>query len=273
MSNAQQVVGEIGYLSRMGDDAFMDTVVAYVMGTDDPRVPRPVQGAALGSPDLAPRTLDALETALRRARSYNPIRKGENKRGQQARIAPWRARIKAATEPIQDVVDDLAHEHAKKLASLGDDAFRDRFTDFILGEQPPAPTSPRIEALGFRSHRVAKRAAAVCRLMNEDPGQFMPALESDLTRTAREKKVREFRWRVEAETAFLRYGIQYAEARHGRMPAEPNVRLQALKVLGERHPEELSALLRNERGGELDRAAAARRERRALRRAARTGAR
>jgi hypothetical protein len=57
------------------------------------------------------------------------------------------------------------------------------------------------------------------------------------------------------------------------MPAEPNVRLQALRLLGERHPQELSELLRNERGGQLERAAEARRERRALRRAASQGAR
>jgi hypothetical protein len=273
MSNAQNVAAEIGYLSRMGDDAFMDTAVAYVMGDTDTRVPRAVQGAALGSPQLAPRTLDALETALRRARQYNPLQEGETKRQQQARIAPWRARIQAATGPLQDVVDDLAHEHAKQLAALDDDSFTARFTDFILGEPAPAPTSQRIEALGFRSHRVAKRAADICRLMNEDPGQFLPEPAPDESRTARQKRVEEFRRRVEAEAAFLRYGAQYAEARQGRMPSEPNHRLQALKLLGKAHPQELLELLHQVRGEAHAAKQDARRDARDSRRAAQSGAR
>ncbi|MFF1600841.1 hypothetical protein ACFVYV_25585 [Streptomyces mirabilis] len=272
MSNAQKVATETKYLSRMGDDAFMDIVVAYVMG-DTPAPRRPIQSAALSSPELAPRTLGALEMALRRARSYNPVREGESKREQQARIAPWREKIQAAMGPFQDVVDDLAHEHAKQLAALDDDSFSDRFTAFILGEEAPAPTSARVEALGFRSHRVAKRAAAICRLMHEDPGQFLPEPAPGESRRVRQKQVEEFRRRVAAEAAFLRYGAQYAEARQGRMPSEPNHRLQALKLLGQAHPQELLELLRQVRGEARAAKQDARRDARDSRRAAQSGTR
>ena len=269
MADAQRVAAEIKRLSQMSEDAFMGTVVEYVMGGTDKRAPREVQGPALHDPRLAPRTLEALKTAVRRAKFFNPIQEGESKKRQKARIAPWQETIKAAMRPVEDVVDDLAHEHAKELAALDDDSFVDRWTGFILGEPVPAPTSPWVEALAFRSPRVAARASDICRQMMEEPASFMPEPPAGENSNARELRIGGFRRRVESETRFLRYATQYAEAREGRMPDEPNVRLQALKVLGERHPEELMKLLREERGGELERAAEARRQRRALRRAAR----
>ncbi|MER6616256.1 hypothetical protein [Streptomyces xantholiticus] len=273
MADAQQVAAEVQRLSQMSDEAFMDTVVAYVMGGTDKRAPRDVQGEALGSPQLSPRTLDALETAMRRAKAFNPLQEGESKREQQARIAPWRTRIKAAMGPIQDVVDDLAHEHAKELAALSDNAFTDRWTAFVLGEPVPEPTSPRVEALAFRSHKVAGRAADICRLMLEEPARFMPEPAPGESRNAREHRIEGFRLRVVAEARFLRYAVQYAEARQGRMPSEPNHRLQALKLLGKAHPQEMLELLRQVRGEDRAASKAARRDRRDVRRAARSGAR
>ncbi|MFE2181333.1 hypothetical protein [Streptomyces sp. NPDC059455] len=273
MADAKRVTAELKRLSEMSPDAFMGTVVEYVMGGTDKRAPRDVQGEALGSPQLAPRTLEALETAIRRAKTFNPRREGETKREQQARVAPWRERIKAATGPIQDVVDDLAHEHAKALAALDDDAFIQRWTAFILDEPAPAPTSPRVEALAFRSPSVASRGALICQRMLEEPARFLPAPEPGESRNARERRITNFRRRVESEARFLRYSTQYAEARQGRMPPEPNVRLQALRLLGQAHPEELMQLLRQVRGEERDETAAARRDRRDIRRAARPGAR
>ncbi|CAM5677070.1 putative protein OS=Streptomyces griseomycini OX=66895 GN=FHS37_006595 PE=4 SV=1 [Streptomyces griseomycini] len=175
--------------------------------------------------------------------------------------------------PVQDVVDDLAHEHAKELAALDDDAFTDRWTAFVLDEPVPPPTSPRVEALAFRSPRVARRAADICRLMFEEPARFMPEPSPGEGRNAREQRVELFRRRVASEAGFLRYAIQYAEARQGRMPSEPNHRLQALKLLGKAHPQELLQLLRQVRGEDRAAVKEARRERRDLRRAARPGAR
>ncbi|MFF9901216.1 hypothetical protein [Streptomyces longispororuber] len=267
-------MSEIKRMSRVDENTYMWMVVEYVTGEADMDAPRrALRGAALGSPQLAARTLDALETALRRAKTFNPLREGETRREQKARIAPWRAQIQAAMGPLQDVVDDLAHIHAKDLAALSDESFAARWTAFILDEPPPEPMSVRVEALAFRSPRVAGRAAEVCRLMLEEPHRFLPTPPSGESGNARAQCVDTFRRRVEAEAKFLRYAVQYAEARHGRMPSEPNIRLQALKVLGERHVEELMGLLHEERRGELERAREARRERRALRRAARHGAR
>ncbi|MFK0159110.1 hypothetical protein ACIQVK_44455 [Streptomyces sp. NPDC090493] len=268
MVDAQRVATEIKRLSGMTPDAFLDTVVGYVMGETDKRAPRNIQGAALGDPQLAPQTLETLQLAIRRARAYNPIREGETKAQQQTRIAPWRERIKAATEPLQDAVDDLAHEHTKVLAALDADELTSRWTAFILGEPAPAPTHQRVEELAFRSPRVAARLTGTCRQMIEDPARFMPQPPPGETRKARAQRLENFRRRVEAEARFLRYAVQYGEARQGRMPSEPNVRLQALKLLGERHPEELMKLLRQERGGALEQAAKARRDRRAAKRAA-----
>jgi hypothetical protein len=273
MADAQQVAAEVKRLSKMSPEAFIDTVVQYVMGGADRRAPREVQGAALHDPRLAPHALQALRTAVQRAKFYNPRREDESKKQQQARIAPWRETIKAAMPPLEDVVDDLAHEHAKGLVSLDDDAFADRWTGFILDEPVPAPTSPHVEALAFRSPRVARRAARLCRLAIEEPARFMPEPPADESGNALERRTESFRRRVESEAALLRYAMQHEEARQGRMPSEPNVRLQALKVLGERHPEELMDLLRAERGGALEQAAEKRRARRAVRRAARQGAR
>lgn len=267
MADAQRVTAEIQRMSRLRGDAFVDTVVEYVMGGTGARAPRDVQGAALEDPRLAPRTLEALETAIKQAKSFNPRKDGESKREQQARIVPWRARIQAATGAYQDVVDDLAHEHAKQLAALDDDAFSDRWTAFILNEPAPAPTAARVEALALRSPRVASRAAELCRLMFEEPARFLPEPPPKESRTARERRVELFRRRVQAEARFLRYALQYAEARQGRMPGEPNIRLQALRLLGQAHPKELSELLRKVRGESQGRGAAARQGRRDLRRA------
>ncbi|MFD5856029.1 hypothetical protein [Streptomyces chartreusis] len=265
MPDVQQVADEIVRLSEMSPDAFLDTVVQYAMGGTDKRAPREIQGAALHDPRLAAHTLQALRTAVQRAKSYNPLREGETRKQQQVRIAPWRERIKAAMPPLEDIVEDLAHESAKTLASLDDGVFAEWWTGFILDD----PASQYVEALAFRSPRVARRAANLCRLMLEEPVSFMPNPPAGESGNARKRRIENFRQRVESEAAFLRYAVQYGEARQGRMPAEPNVRLQALRVLGERHPKELMELLRQERGGALEKAAEERRARRAVKRAAR----
>ncbi|MFB6630047.1 hypothetical protein ACFCWY_09135 [Streptomyces sp. NPDC056362] len=273
MANAEQVKAEIRRLSGLSDDGLMEAVVGYVTGGSGRRIPQDVQAAAFASPRLAPRTLDALELAMRRAKYFNPLRDGasvkEQKRDQQARIAPWRAKIRGAIGPFQDIVDDLAHEHAKGLAGLSDDAFTDRFTGFILGEPAPKPTAARVEALGFRSHRVAARASAVCLLMLEEPAAFIGEPTPGESGNARDARIEKFRERVTTESKFLRYAVQYEQARQGLMPSEPNHRLQALKLLGQQHPEELLALLRQVRDGARAEKKQARQDQRDVRRAAR----
>ncbi|PNG22416.1 hypothetical protein [Streptomyces cahuitamycinicus] len=271
MAEADETAAEIQRLSNMGLEAFMQAVVDYGLGATDPRASREVQAAALISPALAPRTLDALELAIKRARSFMPRREGETKREQAARIAPFRAALQEAMGPYQDVVEDLAHEEAKRLAALDGDTFARRWTAFVLDAPVTGPVPRRVQALAFRSPRVAARADAVCRLMQEAPGRFLPTV-ADESRKAHDARVRKFRDSVTSEQRFLRYAIQYADARLGLMPAEPNVRLRALRRLGDRHPEELSKILHEVREELREGKRDARRDARAVRRAAKQGA-
>ncbi|MFJ1552696.1 hypothetical protein [Streptomyces mirabilis] len=266
MAEAQEIEAEIKRLSGMSPDGLMNAVVQYVTGGSKTGAPRDVQGAALASPRMAPWTLDALELAIKRVRSFTPRQEGESKSQQAARIAPFRAALQAATRPYEDVLDDLAHEEAKQLAALDDETFARRWTAFVRDEPITGPVPRRVQALAFRSPRVAGRAEAVCRLMMEEPARFLPKAEAGESRKVRDARVKEFRDRVLVEARFLRYSIQYAEARHGRMPSEPNVRLRALRLLSQRHPEELSSLLHEVRAELKDGKKAARRDARAIRR-------
>ncbi|MFF8399795.1 hypothetical protein [Streptomyces sp. NPDC016172] len=271
MAEADEIAAETKRLSRMSLEALMHVVVQYGLGATDPRAPRDVQAAALISPTLAPRTLDALELAIKRARSFMPRLEDETKRQQAARIAPFRAALQAAMGPYQDVVEDLAHEEAKRLAALDDDTFTRRWTAFVLDEPVTGPVPRRVQSLAFRSPRVAARADAACRLMIEDPARFLPAVP-DESRKAHDSRVQKFRDTVTAERRFLRYAAQYADARRGIMPAEPNVRLRALRRLGDRHPEELSKLLHEVREELQEGNRDARRDARAVRRATKQSA-
>ncbi|MGW2550135.1 hypothetical protein [Streptomyces sp. NPDC001635] len=272
MAQAPTTAAEIQRLSRMSVDDFVDTVVHYVMGGTDERCPRETQGQALHSAVLAPRTLDALETGVRQARSFLPRREGESKREQHARIAPFRTRLQAAMGTVQDVVDDLAHAEAKRLAALDDRGFTRAWMAFLSDEQVRGAAALRVQGLAFRSPRVAGRAAALCRLMLEEPARFLPTVSGE-SRNAGAARVDAFRRRVGAEARFLRYATQYAEARHGRMPSEPNVRLQALRLLGQAHPQELSQLLHQVRGEQRAGRDEARRDKRDVRRVTGQGAR
>ncbi|MGA5127746.1 hypothetical protein ACPCAG_31145 [Streptomyces pseudogriseolus] len=273
MAEAQEIEAEIKRLSGMSPEGFMNTVVQYVTGGSKTGAPRDVQGAALASPRMAPRTLDALELAIKRVRSFLPRQEGESKSQQAARLAPFRAALQAAMRPYEDVVDDLAHEEAKQLAALDDETFARRWAAFVRDLPVTGPVPRRVQGLAFRSPRVAARAEAVCRLMMEEPGRFLPPPAAGESRKARDAQVKDFRDRVLVEARFLRYGIQYAEARHGRMPSEPNVRLRALRLLGQRHPEELSSLLRQVRAELTEGKKQARRDARAVRRVTGPGAR
>ncbi|MGW3627861.1 hypothetical protein [Streptomyces sp. NPDC000880] len=273
MAEAQQAEAEIKRLSEMSAEAFAQTVVQYVMGDEDRRAPQAAQGAALASPLLVSRTLDALEKAGRDTRTYLPRGENETKRQYQARTVPFRARLRAATHPLQDVVEDLAADEADYLAQLDDKAFAEEWTGFVLdrsGRGRPIPR--RVQGLAFRSLAVAPRAAALSQRMLEQPAAFLPAVGEE-GRKAHDKRIAQLRSRVASEARFLRYTLQFAEARNGRMPSEPNVRLQALRLLGEAHPEELSRLLNMVRQGARQAREELRRERRMARRAAEPGAR
>ncbi|MCD9904647.1 hypothetical protein LUR56_40245 [Streptomyces sp. MT29] len=271
MAGAHEIAAERKRLWSLTPEEFVNAVVHHVQNEESIDAERDVQAAALLSPPMAPWTLDALETAIRQARRFLPRQEGESKRQQAARLAPFRAVLQEAMAPFQDVVDDLAHEEARSLAGLEDEVFARRWSAFILDEPVTGPVPRRVTALAFRSHRVAARTDALCHLMEEDPKQFLPSVPGE-SRKAHDDRVTAFRRRVTSERRFLRYAIQYAEARHGRMPSEPNVRLRALRLLGDNHPEELSRLRHQVRAELLEEKTEARRDARAVRRTAGKGA-
>lgn len=272
MAQAQETAAEIKRLSGMDPEAFAATVVAYATGGTDRRAPRPVQGAALSSPDLVSRTLDVLERASRETRTYLPRGEGESKREYQARTLPFRQQLRDAMPALQAVVEGLVEDEVDFLVQLDEDAFAEEWTTFVLDRSGYGRSVPRrVQGLAFRSLNVAPRAAALSRKMLEEPAAFLP-LAAGEGHKARDARLAMFRSRVESEVRFLRYALQYAEARHGRMPSEPNVRLQALRLLGEAHPDELSQLMHRVRNGARQARDELRRERREARRAAGEGA-
>ncbi|OEJ21002.1 hypothetical protein [Streptomyces subrutilus] len=268
MAQAQETAAEIKRLSDMDPEAFAATVVAYATGGTDRRTSRPVQGAALASPVLVSRTLDVLERASRETRTYLPRGEDESKKAYQARTGPFREQLRSAMPNLQAVVEGLAEDEADFLVQLDDEAFAEEWTTFVLDRSGYGRAVPRrVQGLAFRSLSVAPRAAALSRKMLEEPAAYLPAVAEE-GRKARDARLEMFRSRAESEMRFLRYALQYAEARHGRMPSEPNVRLQALRLLGEAHPEELSQLMHRVRNGARAARDELRRERREARRAA-----
>lgn len=246
MAQAPDTAAEIQRLREMSPDGFLTTVFHFVMGGTDRRCPREIQGPALQSPELAPRTLDAVENAGRQIRTLVPRNEDESKRDHQARVVPARRALESAALPLRMVLDDMAHAESQYLAQLDDTAFARRWTAFVLKQRGGAPVHPRIQGLAFRSPNVAERAARLCALMMEEPAKFLPSAPEE-SRRARESRIDEFRRSVVNEARFLQFATQYAVARHGRMPSAPNYRLQALQLLAAAHPEEMSKLLRQVR--------------------------
>ncbi|MFE7072546.1 hypothetical protein ACFU96_20945 [Streptomyces sp. NPDC057620] len=238
-----QVAAEIKRLSAMDEDTFMHTVVTHVMGETDKKCPRDVQAEALKDSRLAVQTMDALQLAVKRSRTFMPRLDGETKAEQAVRMVPFKARLREAATVYQEVVDDLAHLAAKELAALDDVPLAELWTSYILAEPITGQAPRRVLALAFRSPRVAPRVEMLCRLMHEAPQDFLPPATPGQSQKARTTQITEFRRAVGSEARFLRYAVQYATARHGEMPSEPNVRLQAYRRLGEKYPQELSAFI------------------------------
>ncbi|MFG2986269.1 hypothetical protein ACGFYQ_34295 [Streptomyces sp. NPDC048258] len=273
MVEEQETAAEITRLASMRPDAFKDAVVRFVTGGTDRRSSRTVQWQALTSPTLASRTLDVLEGALRQARVLVPRAEDESKSAHQARVVAFRSEIQAAMPPLHDVVEELARQEIKHLLALDDETFARRWTAFVVQEKNSGPVPRRVQGLAFRSPRVAPRAEALCRLMEEEPARFMAPAAPREGRGAHDARVIEFRRRVASEERFLQYAIQFAEARQGRMPSAPNYRQQALRLLGKAHPQELSKLLHDVRAEAREAKAEARREGRMARRNSGKGAR
>ncbi|MGI5337644.1 hypothetical protein ACQEVS_09735 [Streptomyces sp. CA-181903] len=263
---AEKVTAEAKRLKGMSHQAFFEAWITYVQGGTDPQAPREVQATAFRSPEVASRTLAAADRAAREFKSVVVRKEGESKRDYQARISDFRQQLQEARQPILAAVEDLAADEAEYLAQLDDEAFAEEWSAFVR-EAAGSSRSGRdyVQGLAFRSPEVASRTQALAVRMLRNPQGFLPELEGE-SRTARQARVEQFRSRLEAELRFLQYTLNFMTARWGRMPAAPNYRLQAMRLLAEKYPEEFSRLRNAVRDDARQAREEVRRERRAERR-------
>ncbi|MGG2460113.1 hypothetical protein ACO0M4_09885 [Streptomyces sp. RGM 3693] len=263
---AEKVTAEVKRLMEMSHLAFFEAWTVFVQGSTDRRVPREVQAAAFRSRDLASRTLTAADRAAREFKSVVVRHDGESKRDYQARITAFRAQLQEARQPVVAAVEDLAFDEAEYLVQLDDEAFSEEWSAFVRQVAGHARSGrDAVQGLAFRSPEVAPRTQALAIQMMRAPEKFLPAVEGE-SRTAHDARVSQLRSRLEAELRFLQYTLNYSTARWGRMPAAPNFRLQAMRLLAEKYPEEFSRLRSAVRADAQAARDEVRRERRAARR-------
>ncbi|MFI6686590.1 hypothetical protein [Streptomyces sp. NPDC050485] len=240
---AEQVSAEVKRLKEMSHQTFFEAWATYVLGGIDPRAPRDVQGAAFRSPDLATRTLVTADRTAREIKTVLPRGDAESKREYQARMNAFRAQLQAARQPVVETIEDLADDEAEYLAQLADEDFASEWSTFVQEAAGSTRAGHNyVQGLAFRSPEVALRTKTLTEQMMRTPEGYLPA-EAGETRKAHDARVAQLRSRLEAELRFLQYTLNYSEARWGRMPSAPNHRLQAMRLLAEKHPEDFSQLL------------------------------
>ncbi|MFE0058647.1 hypothetical protein [Streptomyces sp. NPDC059003] len=264
---AEIVTAEVKRLKGKSHQAFFEAWTTYVRGGTDEQAPREVQAAAFRSPDLASRTLTAADRASREFKTVVARQDGESKREYQARISAFRKQLQEARQPIVATVESLAADEAEYLAQLDDEAFAEEWVAFVQVVVGSARSGrDYVQGLAFRSPEVAPRTQALAIKMLRAPEQFLPARE-DESRKAHAARISQFRSRLEAELRFLQYTLNFSVARWGRMPTAPNKRLQAMRLLVEKYPEDFSRLLRAVRDDAQKAREEVRRQRRFERRA------
>ncbi|MEV0444611.1 hypothetical protein AB0I84_04320 [Streptomyces spectabilis] len=264
---AKKATAEVERLKKMSHQAFFEAWTTYVLGGTDERASREVQAAAFCSPELATRTLVAADRAAREFKQVVERQGGESKRDYQARISAFREQLREARQPVVDVVENLAADEAEYLAQLDDEAFAEEWSTFVREVAGSSRTGrDYVQGLAFRSPEVAPRTHALATRMTRNPDDYLPEREGE-SRTAHRARVTQLRSRLEAELRFLQYTLNYTVARWGRMPVAPNHRLQAMRLLAEKYPEEFSKLLNAVRDDAQKARAEVRQQRRAERRA------
>lgn len=263
---AEKVTAEVKRLMEMSHPAFFEAWTSFVQGGTDRRASREVQAAAFRSREVASRTLAAADRAAREFKAVVVRRDGESKRDYQARISAFRAQLQEAREPIVAAVEDLAFDEAEYLAQLDDEAFTGEWSTFVRQVAGHARSGrDTVQGLAFRSPEVAPRTQALAIQMMRTPEKFLPTVEGE-SRKEHAARVSQLRSRLEAELRFLQYTLNYSVARWGRMPTAPNYRLQAMRLLAEKHPEEFSRLRNAVRADAKKAREEVRREMRAARR-------
>ncbi|MDI3407693.1 hypothetical protein [Streptomyces cavernicola] len=240
---AEKVTAEVKRLTEMSHQAFFAAWTTFVQGgTDERRVPGEVQAVAFRSPELASRTLAAADRAAREFKQVVERREGESKKTYQARIGAFRQQLQESRQPVVAAVEELAADEAEYLAQLDDGAFAEEWTQFVRAVAGAARSGrDAVQGLAFRSPEVAARTQALTLRMMREPAQFLPASEGE-SRKEHAARLSQLRSRLEAELRFLQYTLNYSVARWGRMPSAPNYRLQAMRLLAEKYPEEFSRL-------------------------------
>ncbi|MFH8466061.1 hypothetical protein [Streptomyces sp. NPDC017991] len=240
---ADKVAAEVKRLTEMSHQAFFEAWTTFVQGgTDDRRVSRDVQAAAFRSPELASRTLTAADRAAREFKQVVQRQEAESKKDHQARISVFRGQLQEARQPVVAAVEDLAVDEAEYLAQLDDEAFAEEWSRFVQAVAGAARSGrDAVQGLAFRSPEVAGRTHALAVRMMREPARFLPAAEGE-SRTAHQARISQFKSRLEAELRFLQYTLNFTVARWGRMPSAPNYRLQAMRLLTEKYPEEFAQL-------------------------------
>ncbi|WP_370419023.1 hypothetical protein AB8O64_11250 [Streptomyces sp. QH1-20] len=263
---AEKATAEVERLKKMSHQAFFEAWTTYVLGGIDEWAPREVQAAAFRSPELASRTLVAADRAAREFKAVVERRDGESKRDHQARISTFRKQLQDARQPVVDTVEDLAADEAEYLAQLDDEAFAAEWSAFVQAAAGSSRSGrDYVQGLAFRSPEVAPRTQALAVQMMRNAEDFLPELEGE-SRKAYGARVSQFRSRLEAELRYLQYTLNYMVARWGRMPTAPNYRLQAMRLLAEKYPEEFSRLRNAVRNDARKAREEVRRQRRAERR-------
>ncbi|MFE3139612.1 hypothetical protein [Streptomyces scopuliridis] len=240
---AEEITAEVARLKEMSHQAFFEAWTTYVQGGADRRTaPREVQAAAFSSQDLASRTLVTADRASREFKTVVERQDGESKREYQARISTFRQQLQDERQPIVAAVEDLAADETEYLAQLDDQAFAEEWSAFVEASAGSARSGrDYVQGLAFRSPEVAPRTQALAVRMMRTPEEFLPEAKGESPKAYR-ARVTQLRSRLEAELRFLQYTLNYSVARWGRMPSAPNFRLQAMRLLTERYPEEFSQL-------------------------------
>ncbi|MFF4276108.1 hypothetical protein [Streptomyces sp. NPDC001536] len=144
--------------------------------------------------------------------------------------------------PSREEVDD----EIDFLDQLTDEDFAREFAALV--QDLPADerkVSRTVTGLAFRSDELSRRSMKAAKELHRGAEQYLLPVDGE-SRTAHEKRLAEFRARMETEQVLLQVVMDAYPARRGRMPTRRNPRRRAADRLAKLHPEQYLELLREE---------------------------
>jgi hypothetical protein len=151
--------------------------------------------------------------------------------------------------PSREEVDD----EIDFLDQLTDEDFAREFAALV--QDLPADdrkVSRTVTGLAFRSDELSRRSMKAAKDLHRGAEQYLLPVDGE-SRTAHEKRLAEFRARMETEQVLLQIVMDAYPARRGRMPTRRSPRRRAADRLAKLYPEEYLELVREEK--QADRAA------------------